>query len=93
MRRRKKIILAISVLILALLAGFVVWAETPLGPMPEANTALRSDSSVDVKIGKWLIFSPSYSSMSTALIIYPGGRIDPKSYAPTAHAIAVREAI
>ena len=90
MRRRNKIILAILVPILALLAGFVVWAETPLGPMPEANTALMSDSSVDVKIGKWLIFSPSHSSMSTALIIYPGGRIDPKSYAPTAHAIAAR---
>jgi len=28
--------------------------------------------------------------MSTALIIYPGGRIDPESYAPAAHAIAAR---
>jgi dienelactone hydrolase len=28
--------------------------------------------------------------MSTAFIIYPGGRIDPRSYAQTAHAIAAR---
>jgi hypothetical protein len=89
-RRRHKIILAILLPILALLAGFIVWAETPLGPMPEASIALQSDSSVDVRTGKWLVFSPVHSNMSTALIIYPGGRIDPRSYAPTAHAIAVR---
>ena len=76
--------------IAALLVGFVVWAETPLGPMPEVNMALQSDSSVDVRTGKWLVFRPVHSNMSTALIIYPGGRVDPRSYAPTAHAIAAR---
>jgi hypothetical protein len=54
-RRRNKVILAITVPILVSLAGFVVWAETPLGPMPEAHTALQSDSSVDVRMGKWLV--------------------------------------
>jgi hypothetical protein len=89
-RKRNKIILATLVVIAALLAGFVVWAETPLGPMPEANMALQSDSSVDVRINKWLVFSPIDSGTSTALIIYPGGRVDPRSYAPAAHAIAAR---
>jgi pimeloyl-ACP methyl ester carboxylesterase len=58
--------------------------------MPEAHTALQSDSSVDVRIGRWLIFSPADSNTSTALIIYPGGRVDPRSYAPAAHTIAAR---
>lgn len=90
MRKRNRIILATSLTFVALLAGFVAWAETPLGPMPEAHTTLQSDSSVDVRISRWLVFSPADSSTSTALIIYPGGRVDPRSYAPAAHAIAAR---
>ena len=88
MRKRKKIIVSILVTIFALLIGFVAWAETPLGPMSEANLALKTDSSVEVSTSKWLIFSPTDSSKSTALIIYPGGRVDPRSYAPIAHTIA-----
>jgi hypothetical protein len=72
----------------ALVAAFIVWAETPLGPMPEALAALESDSHVAVETGKWLVFSPVSANASTALIIYPGGRIDPRSYAPEARAIA-----
>ena len=74
--------------LIALSGAFIVWAENPLGPMPEAAAALMSDSSVAVKAGKWLVFSPVSANASTALIIYPGGRIDPRSYAPEARAIA-----
>ena len=90
MRKRNRVILATSLALVALLAGFVAWAETPLGPMPEAHAALQSDSSVDVRIDRWLVFSPADSNTRTALIIYPGGRVDPRSYAPAAHAIAAR---
>ncbi len=90
MRKRNRIVLAALLAFAALLAGFVGWAETPLGPMPEAHTALQSDSSVDVTVGRWLVFSPADPSANTALVIYPGGRVDPRSYAPAAHAIAAR---
>ncbi len=71
-----------------ILAGFVIWAETPPSPMPEAYNALKSDSSVKVSIGNWLVFAPVSSNASTGFIIYPGGRVDFRSYAPLAHAIA-----
>ena len=77
----------ISVPILAV-AGFSIWAFTPLGPMPEAIEALKSSSNVVVEQNSWIVFSPVEDGYTTGLIIYPGGRVDPRSYAPAAHQIA-----
>jgi len=74
--------------VIVILVGFVVWAETPLGPMSEAYDALQSDSTVTVSVGNWLIFSTLSSNASKGFIFYPGGRVDYRSYAPAAHAIA-----
>ena len=71
-----------------LVVGFVVWAETPLGPMPEALAALESDELVRVEQGEWYVFRPVEGTQDTGLIIYPGGRVDPRSYAPQARAFA-----
>ncbi len=88
MRRRYKILLGILLAIAVVLAGFVIWAETPSSPMPEAYAALKSDMQVTVSICNWLIFAPTSSNISTGFIIYPGGRVDFRSYAPLAHSIA-----
>ena len=88
MRRRNKIIIGVLLAVVIVLVGFVVWAETPPSPMPEAYDALKSDASVTVSVGNWLVFSPGSSNVSIGFIIYPGGRVDFRSYAPTAHAIA-----
>jgi hypothetical protein len=88
MRRRYKVLLGILLGLVVAFAGFVIWAETPPSPLPEAFYALTSDSSVTVSIGNWLVFTPVSSNLSTGFIIYPGGRVDFRSYAPAAHAIA-----
>lgn len=91
MRRRTKIILSILGIIFAItLGGFVIWAETPLGPLPEVNTVLKSDSSVDFANKHGLTFTPHGVYPTTGLIIYPGGRVDYRSYAPLAYKIASR---
>jgi pimeloyl-ACP methyl ester carboxylesterase len=69
-------------------AGFVIWGSTPRGPMPEALAALNSDSEVSVTTERWMTFTPTGTPVSTGLILYPGGRVDPRAYAPTAHALA-----
>lgn len=84
----KKILWAFLALILLASAGFVLWAETPSGPMPEAAAALESDASVQVTLKPWLIFEPRSSTPSSGLIFYPGGRVDPVSYAPLARSLA-----
>jgi pimeloyl-ACP methyl ester carboxylesterase len=84
----KKILLALLVVLLLAVAAFVVWASTPLGPMPEALAALESDAAVQVTTDPWYSFQPAGESRSTGLIFYPGGRVDPRSYAPPARALA-----
>jgi pimeloyl-ACP methyl ester carboxylesterase len=84
----KKILIALGIILLIAIAGFVIWAETPLGPMPEAEAALQSDAMVQVVTDPWYTFMPTGEVKETGFILYPGGRVDPVSYAPTARAIA-----
>jgi hypothetical protein len=56
--------------------------------MKQAINALQSDSNVTVIRGQWLTFKPTTTNYTAGLIIYPGGRVDYRSYAPLAHAIA-----
>jgi hypothetical protein len=70
------------------LAAFVIWAGTGPGPMPEALAALESDARVHVETAPWLVFQPANQDPTVGLILYPGGRVDPRAYAPTARALA-----
>ena len=67
-------------------AAFLLWALTPLGPMPEAETALVSDERVTVSEAPWLSFTPTGETPRSGFVLYPGGRVDPRSYAPIARA-------
>jgi dienelactone hydrolase len=88
MSRWKKLWWLLLLLPILGLAGFVIWAQTTPAPLPQALLALEPDSLVQVTTDRWLVFSPTTRSPSTGLVIYPGGRVDPRSYAPTARAIA-----
>ena len=89
MHRHRRILTGLLVIVLLAIGGGLIWASTPLAPMPEAINALRPDDHVVVQTKPWLVFQPVDSSApSTGLVIYPGGRVDPRAYAPTAHAIA-----
>jgi pimeloyl-ACP methyl ester carboxylesterase len=83
-----KVLIVLLAIVLIAVLGFTIWAYTPLGPMPEALAALESDDQVTVQTDPWLIFRPTGEAKSTGLILYPGGRVDPRSYAPAAHALA-----
>lgn len=83
-----KIGLGLAILLLISILGFVIWAQTPLGPMPKAIQALQSQPEFLVDSGEWFIFKPQNQSTNAGLIIYPGGRVDPRSYAPIAAEIA-----
>jgi hypothetical protein len=87
MRRRYKVLIAVTIVILAVFAGFIIWAETPPAPMQQAYNAMQSDDFVTVTQGQWIVFEPT-ANYSTGFIFYPGGRINPISYAPYAHQIA-----
>jgi predicted alpha/beta-hydrolase family hydrolase len=77
-------------ILFAVVIGFVAWGLIIPSPMPEALAALQSDAQVDVTAKPWLVFQPNQQIPNTGLIIYPGGRVDPRAYAPQAHAIAAQ---
>lgn len=68
--------------------GFAIWANTPLQPMAQALASLQGDDRVGVIEGRWIVFQPLAAPRSTGFIFYPGGRVDPRAYAPQARAIA-----
>jgi pimeloyl-ACP methyl ester carboxylesterase len=86
----KRIVLGLLSVLLLISIGFVVWAETPLGPSPEALAALESDANVTVTSGDFITFEPVGVKPTTAFIFYPGGRVDYRSYAAPLHAIAAQ---
>jgi pimeloyl-ACP methyl ester carboxylesterase len=91
MRKGLRIFLAsISLILVLVTTGFVVWGETPAQPMTEALAALQSDAQVTITSGRWLAFTPVASEPTTGFIIYPGGRVDYRAYAPAAHQIAAQ---
>jgi dienelactone hydrolase len=85
----KTILIIIAVLLLVAIGAFVIWGNTPAEPLPEALEALNSDAQVSVTTSDdWLVFAPTGSQPTTGLIIYPGGRVDYRAYAPVARQIA-----
>jgi hypothetical protein len=84
----KRIVLGLLSVLLLISIGFVVWAETPLGPAPQALAALESDSQVTVITDDFITFQPASMRPSTGFIFYPGGRVDARSYAVPLRAIA-----
>ena len=90
MKTIKRILFGILIVIILGALGFVLWAETPLGPAPEALAALQSDPDVIVTTGRLITFSPANDEPNIGFIFYPGGRVDHRSYAVPLHQIAAR---
>jgi predicted esterase len=89
-RATKKLIGLLILLLLVVALSFLVirWVTSERQPLPEAVEALDSDVLVKVAQEPWLVFAPAQSTPDTGFIFYPGGRIDPRGYAPLMKAIA-----
>lgn len=68
--------------------GFAWWAAQTAIAMPEALPALESNRDVLVDYTLWLTFTPTDHTPTSGFIFYPGGRVDPRAYAPAAQALA-----
>ena len=91
MKLLKRFLLGLLAAALLAVVGFIFWAETPLGPAPEALSALQSDSQVTVTSGDLITFTPvNQRPASVGFIFYPGGRVDARSYAAPLREIAAQ---
>lgn len=82
--------IGLGIVSLLIVAGgaFIWWGNHPLEAMPEAIAALESDQTVLVSSGEWIVFSPQGASSPIGIIIYPGGHVDARAYAPLARELA-----
>jgi alpha/beta hydrolase family protein len=87
MKPSKPLLFGFFIVAVAVL-GFIVWANSVFVPAQEAFGALRSDSSVTVSLDKFITFQPARKKTTTALVFYPGARVDYRSYAVPLHKIA-----
>lgn len=93
-RARRVVRRAAVMLVLTLAVGvgaFLVWALPPLGPGDAALAALESGEGVTVTHADagWVFLPDSeWGAPATGLVFYPGGRVDARSYAPFARALA-----
>jgi len=81
---------AFGVLLIAVIAA-AVWALTPLGPSSNALSALKPADGIEVAaLSEGWLFTPTEDAADVGLVLYPGGRVDARSYAPLARAVAER---
>lgn len=78
----------IAVVLVVAVAGFVVWALTPYRADDAALAAMESrDGMVVTETAEGIVFDPG-GEPTTGLVLYPGGRVEAKAYAPLARAVA-----
>lgn len=80
--------LGLFLLLAGAVLGFVVWALWIPEPMPEAFAALRTNENILIETDPWLVFQINGAEVETGLIVYPGARVDARSYAPMARSIS-----
>lgn len=89
MRRRLRY-LGVALLVVAIVAAAGwAWYTQPQPLLPEATASLASTSEVMfVENDGRLEWTPADNDYSTALVIYPGGKVPAAAYGPAAQAIA-----
>lgn len=81
-------LVGLGILILLTGAGFLLWAGKASGPEAAALRALESGEGVVVSPGDPLVYQPRKGEPAVGLILYPGGRVDHRSYGPLARRLA-----
>ncbi len=82
-------LIAVLLVVLLLAAAFFAWALTPQGPGEEALAAMENgDNVVVAERPEGIVFYPDDYEPHVGLILYPGARVEPRSYAPLARLVA-----
>ncbi|MCM0647383.1 alpha/beta hydrolase [Clostridium swellfunianum] len=88
--KRKRQFRIIAFLAFAVLIAFAAnWLFSSYKPADEA-VAVFNSSNVEVSLDKYITFTPKNKTPDTALIFYPGGKVEPEAYAPLCSKIAAQ---
>ncbi|MGQ9856844.1 MAG: alpha/beta hydrolase [Fervidobacterium sp.] len=67
---------------------FITWVYSPMKALPEVSEYLKSSSTIDVLIDKHIYFIPKTTAPEVGVIIYPGGHVENKAYAPIGYRLS-----
>lgn len=88
MNKKRKILFATIVILILMIGATLTYLMSSAAPMPEALAAMKSDEKVQITDADSIVFAPRNTEADSALIIYPGAKVEPVAYAPTARAFA-----
>lgn len=86
--KNNKLIKIITGIVLIGTVSLFIWLNDSYKPQLLAKDSLISDNNVQVKIDKFISFTPKNIEATKGFIFYPGAKVDPKSYAPLCRKIA-----
>ena len=86
--KNNNLIKIITGIIVIGIVSLFIWANDSYKPQELAKEALISDNTVEVKIDKFISFTPKKIEATKGFIFYPGAKVDPESYAPLCRKIA-----
>ena len=72
---KKKIVIAISIMLGIILGGSLVWSLKSYKPNELAIQALNSDKKIEVKNDKFISFTPKNQKVEKGFIFYPGAGV------------------
>ena len=85
----RRLVIGITLFAAILVIGGLGYFAIPQPLLPEARAALASTADVAFsREDDRYVFEPLATAATTGLILYPGGKVDPVAYAPTARDLA-----
>jgi pimeloyl-ACP methyl ester carboxylesterase len=88
---KSAIVVALIVIVIIPAGSLVIWTAGTLGPSEHALLMLQSDSEVRItQESHFITFEPVESQPYSGFILYPGARVDFRSYSPLLRQIAAR---
>lgn len=85
---KKKVAIGIVVVLIAIIGGALLWMTDSYKHKSVSTMALKSDDSVVVTEGDFIVFDAKNKNANKGFIFYPGAKVDPMAYAPLCRQIA-----
>lgn len=87
--KKVSMVVAILLAVLVVLTGvFILWSRNTYEPSAAALNALKDDENIDVTESDYITFMPENEKPTKGFIFYPGGKVEPESYAALCRGIA-----